>query len=101
MTDSSLEALPDVQVDARRLLAILDGLPEEERRCSWLRRGEGLRIHEIAKETALSVSTIQRRLHATSGTPSRRERCASPSVGSSNGCWASAWRFTDRKPSNA
>jgi RNA polymerase sigma factor (sigma-70 family) len=59
----SLAALPDVQVDVRRLLATLESLPEEERRCLWLRRGEGLRIDEIAKETELSASTIQRRLH--------------------------------------
>jgi RNA polymerase sigma-70 factor (ECF subfamily) len=59
----SLEAQPDVQVDVRRLLATLDSLPEEERRCLWLRRAEGLRIDEIAKETALSASTIQRRVH--------------------------------------
>lgn len=59
----SLEAQPDIQVDVRRLLATLDGLPEEERRCLWLRRAEGLRIDDIAKETALSASTIQRRLH--------------------------------------
>ncbi len=57
------EPLPDVHVDVRRLLATLDGLPEEERRCLWLRRGEGLRIDEIAKETSLSPSTIQRRLN--------------------------------------
>jgi RNA polymerase sigma factor (sigma-70 family) len=59
----SQAALPDVQVDVRRLLETLESLPEEERRCLWLRRGEGLRIDEIAKETALSASTIQRRLH--------------------------------------
>jgi RNA polymerase sigma-70 factor (ECF subfamily) len=57
------EALPDFQVDLQRLLATLGGLPEEERSCLWLRRGEGLRIDEIAQETALSPSTIQRRLH--------------------------------------
>jgi RNA polymerase sigma-70 factor (ECF subfamily) len=60
---ASQEAMPDVQVDVQRLLTTLEGLPEEERRCLWLRRGEGLAIDEIAKETALSPSTIQRRLH--------------------------------------
>jgi RNA polymerase sigma-70 factor (ECF subfamily) len=59
----ALEAAPDFQVDLRRLLATLGGLPAEERSCLWLRRGEGLRIDEIAEETALSPSTIQRRLH--------------------------------------
>jgi RNA polymerase sigma-70 factor, ECF subfamily len=59
----SPQPLPDVQVDAMRLLATLDGLPEEERRCLWLRRAEGLHIDEIAKETTLSHSTIRRRLH--------------------------------------
>ena len=58
----SLEALPDFQVDVRRLLALLDGLTEEERRCLWLRRAEGWRIDEIARETTLSISTIQRRV---------------------------------------
>ena len=59
----SPEALPDFQVDVRLLLTIIDSLPAEERRCLWLRRGEGWRIEEIARETALSVSTIRRRLH--------------------------------------
>jgi RNA polymerase sigma-70 factor, ECF subfamily len=58
----SFEALPDFQVDVRRLLALLEGLSEEERCCLWLRRGEGWRIGEIAQETALSISTIQRRV---------------------------------------
>jgi RNA polymerase sigma factor (sigma-70 family) len=56
------DALPDFQVELRRLLATLGSLPEEERSCLWLRRAEGLRIDEIARETALSRSTIQRRL---------------------------------------
>lgn len=59
----SRDALPDLQVDVRRLLDAVEGLPEEERRCLWLRRGEGLRIEEIARETSLSPSTVQRRLH--------------------------------------
>jgi|GEM_PF-3531607 len=59
---ASLDALPDFQVDVRRLLALLDGLTEEERRCLWLRRAEGWHIDEIARETALSISTIQRRV---------------------------------------
>jgi len=58
----SFEALPDFQVDVRLLLALLEDLSEEERRCLWLRRGEGWRIDEIAKVTALSISTIQRRV---------------------------------------
>ena len=57
------DALPDLQVELRRLLATLGSLPEEERSCLWMRRAEGLRIDEIARETALSRSTIQRRLH--------------------------------------
>lgn len=56
------DPLPDFQVDLRRLLDLLAGLPEEERRCFWLRRCEGLCIDEIARETALSPSTIHRRL---------------------------------------
>ena len=58
----SLDALPDFQVDVRLLLGLLEGLSEEERHCLWLRRGEGWRIEEIAQETALSVSTIHRRV---------------------------------------
>jgi len=58
----SLDALPDFQVDVRLLLALLEGLSEEERRCLWLRRGEGWRIDEIARETSLSISTIRRRV---------------------------------------
>jgi len=60
----SLDALPDFQVDVRLLLRLLEGLSEEERRCLWLRRGEGWRIDEIARETALSVLTIHRRVRA-------------------------------------
>jgi len=60
----SLEPLPDFQVDVRHLLELLEGLSEEERCCLWLRRGEGWRIDEIARETALSVSTIQRRVRS-------------------------------------
>jgi RNA polymerase sigma factor (sigma-70 family) len=58
----SRDALPDFQVDVRRLLTLLDELTEEERRCLWLRRAEGWHIDEIARETALSISTIQRRV---------------------------------------
>jgi len=57
------EPLPDFQVDVWRLMDLLSGLPEEERRCFWLRRCEGLCIDEIARETALSPSTIHRRLN--------------------------------------
>jgi RNA polymerase sigma factor (sigma-70 family) len=56
------DALPDFQVELRRFLATLGSLPEEQRSCLWLRRAEGLRIDEIARETTLSRSTIQRRL---------------------------------------
>jgi RNA polymerase sigma factor (sigma-70 family) len=58
----SSDAMPDVCVDLRLMMARLERMPEEERRCLWLRRAEGFRIEEIADETALSVSTIQRRL---------------------------------------
>jgi len=58
----SLEPPPDFQVDLRLLVSLLDGLSEEERCCLWLRRAEGWRIDEIARETALSVSTIHRRV---------------------------------------
>ena len=60
----SLGALPDFQVDVALLLALLEDLSEEERRCLWLRRGEGWRIDEIARETALSISTIHRRVRS-------------------------------------
>jgi RNA polymerase sigma factor (sigma-70 family) len=58
----SLDTPPDFQVDVRLLLGLLECLSEEERRCVWLRRGEGWRIEEIAEETALSISTINRRV---------------------------------------
>lgn len=70
----ALEALPDFQVDLRRLLDTVSSLPEEERSCLWLRRGEGLRIDEIAKETELSPSTIQRRLHVAERRLAKRLR---------------------------
>jgi len=60
----SLDALPDFQVDVRLLLALLEDLSEEERRCLWLRRAEGWRIDEIARETSLSISTIHRRVRS-------------------------------------
>ena len=60
----SLDALPDFQVDVRRLLTLLDGLSEEERRCLWLRRAEGWHIDEIVRETTLSISTVRRRVRA-------------------------------------
>jgi len=56
------DASPDFQVELRRFLVTLGSLPEEQRSCLWLRRAEGLRIDEIARETTLSRSTIQRRL---------------------------------------
>jgi len=56
------EAAPDAQVELRRALASVRRLPAEERACFWLRRAEGLGIREIAQETALSPSTIHRRL---------------------------------------
>ena len=68
------EPLPDFQVDLRRLLDTLSGLPEEERRCFWLRRCEGLCIEEIARETALSPSTIHRRLNVAEQRLAKRLR---------------------------
>ena len=70
----ALEAPPDFQVDLRRLLVTLSNLPEEERSCLWLRRAEGLRIDEIAQETSLSPSTIQRRLHVAEQRLAKRLR---------------------------
>jgi len=70
----SLDALPDFQVDVRLLLALLDGLPEEERCCIWLRRAEGWRIQEIASETGLSISTIRRRVRAAENSLMKRLR---------------------------
>jgi RNA polymerase sigma-70 factor, ECF subfamily len=74
------EPLPDFQVDLRRLLDTLGSLPEEERRCFWLRRCEGLGIEEIARETALSPSTIHRRLNVAERRLAKRLR--EPSVSS-------------------
>jgi RNA polymerase sigma-70 factor (ECF subfamily) len=70
----SRDPLPDFQVDLRRLLDTLGSLPEEERRCFWLRRGEGLCIEEIALETALSPSTVHRRLHVAERRLAKRLR---------------------------
>jgi RNA polymerase sigma-70 factor (ECF subfamily) len=75
------EPLPDFQVDLRRLLNTLGSLPEEERRCFWLRRCEGLGIQEIARETALSPSTVHRRLNVAEHRLAKRLR--EPSVSSS------------------
>lgn len=71
---ASLEPLPDTQVEARRLLELVGGLPEEERRCFWLRRCEGLCVEEIARETELSRSTIQRRLRVAERRLAKRLR---------------------------
>ena len=70
----SLAPLPDFQVDVRRLLDLLGSFPEEERRCFWLRRCEGLCIKEIAQETALSPSTIHRRLNVAERRLAKRLR---------------------------
>jgi RNA polymerase sigma-70 factor, ECF subfamily len=75
----STDPLPDFQVDLRRLLDTLGSLPEEERRCFWLRRCEGLCIEEIARETALSPSTIHRRLNVAERRLAKRLR--EPGVG--------------------
>jgi RNA polymerase sigma-70 factor (ECF subfamily) len=75
------DPLPDFQVDLRRLLDTLGSLPEEERRCFWLRRCEGLGIDEIARETALSPSTIHRRLNVAERRLAKRLR--EPSLGPS------------------
>jgi RNA polymerase sigma-70 factor, ECF subfamily len=76
----SRDPLPDFQVDLRRLLATLGSLPEEERRCFWLRRCEGLRIEEIARETALSPSTIHRRLNVAERRLAKRLREPMPAL---------------------
>ena len=70
----SREAPPDFQVDLSRVLDTLESLPEEERRCFWLRRCEGLCIEEIARETALSPSTIHRRLNVAERRLAKRLR---------------------------
>jgi RNA polymerase sigma-70 factor (ECF subfamily) len=70
----SREAPPDFQVDLHRLLDTLSSLPEEERRCFWLRRCEGMCIEEIARETALSPSTIHRRLNVAERRLAKRLR---------------------------
>jgi RNA polymerase sigma-70 factor (ECF subfamily) len=76
----SRDPLPDFQVDLRRLLATLGSLPEEERDCFWLRRCEGLRIEEIARETALSPSTIHRRLNVAARRLAKRLREPMPAL---------------------
>jgi len=41
----------------RRLLAIVDALPEQDRRCLYL-RSEGLRYREIAKTVGISLGSV-------------------------------------------
>jgi len=68
------ELLPDTLIDLQRMLAVFESLPEEERTLLWLRRGEGLRIKEIVRETALSPSTIHRRLRVAERRLAKRLR---------------------------
>ena len=68
------DVLPDALVDLQRMFNVLESLPEEERLLLWLRRGEGLQIKEIVEETALSPSTIHRRLRVAEQRLARRLR---------------------------
>jgi RNA polymerase sigma factor (sigma-70 family) len=74
------EMLPDSLIDLQRMFAVFESLPEEERTLLWLRRGEGLRIKEIVRETALSPSTIHRRLRVAERRLAKRLR-ERPSLG--------------------
>jgi RNA polymerase sigma-70 factor (ECF subfamily) len=60
----SSQAPPEVAHELRRVYAILEQLPAEERVALVLRRVDGLEIAEIATRMALSTSTIKRRLAA-------------------------------------
>ena len=48
---------------ARRMLAAIDGLPEEEREVFGLVRIQGLSHTEVAEIVGVSLKTVQRRLN--------------------------------------
>jgi RNA polymerase sigma-70 factor, ECF subfamily len=60
----SPEAPADVASDVKRVYALLDRLPAEERVALVLRRVEGLDLGEIAEQMKLSLATVKRRIAA-------------------------------------
>jgi RNA polymerase sigma-70 factor (ECF subfamily) len=60
VTDST--ALPDEYLRRRRLVELLDGLPQEQRYALVLHHVLGLSVEEIALETAAKVETVRTRL---------------------------------------
>jgi len=54
----------EVAVELRRVYALVDQLPVEQRVALLLRRVDGLEIPEIAQYMHLSASTVKRRLKA-------------------------------------
>ena len=68
VSESGVVAPPDssdsvLSQDARRMLAAIDGLPEEEREVFDLVRIQGLTHAEAAEVVGVSVKTVQRRLN--------------------------------------
>jgi RNA polymerase sigma-70 factor (ECF subfamily) len=61
---SSVSAPGDVRVALRRVYAIVEELPAEQRIALVLRRVDGLEIPQIAEYMGLSLSTVKRRLKA-------------------------------------
>jgi RNA polymerase sigma-70 factor (ECF subfamily) len=53
----------DLSADARRILAAIDNLPEEEREAFDLVRIQGLSQPEAARVLGVGVATVNRRLH--------------------------------------
>jgi RNA polymerase sigma-70 factor (ECF subfamily) len=60
----SPEAPADVASEVKRVYALLDRLPAEERVALVLRRVEGLDLGEIAEQMKLSLATVKRRIAA-------------------------------------
>ncbi|MFZ5892048.1 MAG: RNA polymerase sigma factor [Myxococcota bacterium] len=61
---TSASAPPEVRVALRRVYAIVEELPSEQRIALVLRRVDGLEIPQIAEYMGLSLSTVKRRLKA-------------------------------------
>jgi len=64
-------APPDVALELRRIYAVLDQLPAEERVALVLRRVEGMELQEVADQMALSLATVKRRIAAAEVTLDR------------------------------
>jgi RNA polymerase sigma-70 factor (ECF subfamily) len=68
LTESGVAALPDsmasgLSPDARRMLEVIEGLPEDEREVFDLVRIQGLTHAEAAMVVGVSQKTVQRRLN--------------------------------------